>query len=60
MKEGKSKAEISRLLDRDRLTITCEIKKETTAQVKTINGYQKSESIISEYIKYAPLVAYLL
>jgi IS30 family transposase len=45
LKEGKNKSEIARLLDRDRSTITREIKKGTTTQLKTINGYQKEVNI---------------
>ena len=41
LQEKKSKAEIARLLDRDRSTIHREIKKGTTIQLKNINGYQR-------------------
>jgi len=45
LKEGKSQSEISRLLDRDRSTISREIKKGTITQIKQINGYEKEVEI---------------
>jgi len=37
--EGKSQSEIARLLDRDKSTVSREIKKGTTVQLKDVNGY---------------------
>lgn len=45
LKEEKSKSEIARLLDRDRSTVTREINRGTTTQIKTINGYQKKVKV---------------
>lgn len=41
LKENRSKSEIARLLGRDRSTITREIERGTTTQIKAINGYYK-------------------
>lgn len=43
--EKKSKAEIARLLNRDRSTIYREIKRGTTTQIKQVNGYEKEVEI---------------
>jgi len=39
--DGKSQSEIARLLDRDKSTVSREIKRGTTIQLKDINGYQQ-------------------
>ena len=55
LKEEKSKSEIARLLDRDRSTITREIKRGTVTQIKTINGYDKE---IEQYYAEAGQAVY--
>ncbi|MDN6167227.1 MAG: IS30 family transposase [Tetragenococcus koreensis] len=46
LKEGKNQSEIARLLDRDRSTVSREIKRGTTIQIKETNGYQQE---VKEY-----------
>lgn len=41
LSEGKTQAEIARLLDRDPSTVSREIKRGTTIQIKNINGYDR-------------------
>lgn len=55
LKEEKSKSEIARLLDRNRSTITREIKRGTVTQIKTINGYDKE---IEQYYAEAGQAVY--